>query len=54
MRQVLDILGGAFWGGVAALLGLAVVVTILRLAKDKVSITAGAVDKVSQVTGVNI
>lgn len=54
MRRVFEILGGAFWGGLAALLGLAVVVTLFRLARQHVPVTAGAVNEVGKVTGINI
>ena len=54
MRRILDVFGDLFWGGVAALVGLAVIVTLLRFARNKLPVTAGVVNKTSQVTGVQI
>ena len=54
MRRILDLFGDLFWGGVAALVGLAVIVTVLRFARSKVPATAGIVNKTSAVTGVQI
>ncbi len=54
MRRILDTFGDLFWGGVAALVGLAVIVTVLRFARSKVPVMAGVVNKTGAVTGFNI
>jgi hypothetical protein len=54
MRGILDTFGDLFWGGVAALVGLAVIVTVLRFARNRVPMAAGIVNKTASVTGVGI
>lgn len=54
MGRIFGYLGGAFWGGVAAIIGLAVVVTVLRLARQHLPVTAGVANEVGKVTGLNV
>lgn len=54
IRDVFEFFAHAFWGGVAVLVGLAVIVFVLRQAKNRIPVTAPVANTASNLTGLNI
>jgi hypothetical protein len=54
MDRLVGLASALFWGGVATLVSLAVIVFVLRVARNRLPVTAGVANTVAHATGLGV